>query len=142
MRVLLSAAGSTMSVKPDNPALKKLHERKDFDRVMMVLEGLGLISFVRPDGITFMWYSITREGRCYFERRAEERYRAIINSVVLPVLVAIITTTVTVYILPTLGQSAKRWLENSRKHLMQSPPAIETTSVQSQNPQSFPEYPE
>ena len=39
---------------------------------MMVLEGLGLISFVRPDGVTLMWYGITQEGRCYFENRAKE----------------------------------------------------------------------
>lgn len=72
MRVLLSAAGSTMSVKASNPALEKLRRRNDFEQVMLVLEGLGLISFVRPDGITFMWYGITQNGRCYFENRARE----------------------------------------------------------------------
>lgn len=144
MRALLSAASesSTRSVKPGHPALAELHKRDDYEHVMSVLEGLGLITFERPNGVTFMWYKVTREGNCYFEKQADERYRLIVNSIILPILVAIITTTVTVYILPALGQSAKQWLSQVSQNTPVSPEPILPTCAPSENPEFPPVYPE
>lgn len=142
MRALLSAAGSTRAAKPDHPALESLRKRKDFEHVMMVLEGLGLVMFVRRNGGQFLWYGITPAGCCYFEKRADERYRMLVNGVLIPVLVALITTTVTVYILPTLGESAKQWLKGYQQQRKEPLSAVETTNGPEHSPETYPVYPE
>ena len=114
MCTLLNAAAEhkTRTVSANHPGLSNLRSRNDFTSVMMVLEGLNLIEmkYIAPGSLH---YVLTPQGMSYRERSSDERYHLIMNSFVIPVLVAIITTMVTVYILPSLGRSASKLLEGS-----------------------------
>lgn len=99
-----------------NNEIAKLDSLCCFSDVVSVLEGLGNVSVLRAAAGNILSIELTPQGRCYFERRADDRHRLIMNSIVIPVIVAIITTTVTVYILPSLGRKAEEWLENLQPH--------------------------
>jgi hypothetical protein len=103
-------------VKPNNPLISSLQKRSDFSNVVSVLHGLDLLSVSYADNGQISKFTITASGICYFERRADERYKLIMNSIVLPVLVSIITTAVAVYILPSIGKQAQSWLDNRQAH--------------------------
>lgn len=76
---------------------------------------------------------ITDTGRRFLKHRSAQLRRIIINSIVVPVIVAIITSAVTVYILPPLGKRAESWLERSLPPQAQSTPAPAAADDQPEN---------
>lgn len=97
--------------------LKKLkHGAAIPDEAAIALNHLGLSEPIygqEPDGsVSILGWKISADGLRYFAYRREQRKRLIINSVVFPIIVAIITSAITVYILPTVGKKATEWLQS------------------------------
>lgn len=67
----------------------KLHRAKDFK-----FDGL--------DGVEIVGIELTDKGTAYFEQLSDKRRQFILCSIVVPIIVSILTTIVTVYILPTI----------------------------------------
>lgn len=137
MHVFVSAVRSKGSnaIKVNAPELSGLKQRSDYANVIGLLVSMDLIRLERlPDGRP-LWYELTNYGMCYFERRADERRKLILNSVAVPIIVSIITTAVTVYILPPLGERLKRWLAGTPEQIQQFEPASLPTHAPSDNPE-------
>lgn len=106
-----------------NPKVAALKKRKDFSDVVQVLFGLGLVKVHYMPGDPQPRYLLTDAGLSYLERCADERRRAVVNSILVPILVSIVTAMVTLYILQPLGQRASRWLEGLSADTPRSTPA-------------------
>ena len=96
-------------------AAKAMCERDDFPVVLALLEGLDLVNIHR-ENTQIVAVSLTHEGRCYFERKAERRRKFILESIAIPILVALIISIITVYILPSVGRQAQRWLSGTPQY--------------------------
>lgn len=134
MRRLLAAAKSSNgnSVQFNAPEIEALKKRKDFQAVMQVLGGLGLIAFARNDTTgRLMWYTITDAGMCYFEKRSDEFRNFLLTSIVVPIIVSILTTAVAVYILPPLGRRVEAWLAGLPESIPQSTQDLPPTDAPS-----------
>lgn len=137
MHVFVSVVRSKGSnaIKVNAPELSELKQRSDYANVIGLLVSMDLIRLERlPDGRP-LWYELTNAGMCYFERRADERRKLILNSVAVPIIVSIITTAVTVYILPPLGERLKRWLSGMPEQTQQFEPKLQPTHAPSDNPE-------
>lgn len=123
------------SINPNAPELSELKQRSDYANVIGLLISMELIKASRRQDGKLLWYELTNSGMCYFERRADERRKLILNSVAVPIIVSIITTAVTVYILPPLGERLKRWLSGSPEPIQQFEPRLQPTCDLSDNPE-------
>ena len=92
-----------------------------YSDVVDVLEGMGNVTTIRSASGNILSLKLTPLGRCYFERLAEERRRLIVNSIILPIMVSIITTVVAVYILPSIGRQVQSWLDSWQVHSAEQP---------------------
>lgn len=129
------------SIHPNAPELSKLKQRSDYANVIGLLISMELIKANRRQDGKLLWYELTNSGMCYFERRANERRKLILNSVAVPIIVSIITTAVTVYILPPLGERLKRWLAGTPEQIQQFEPKLQPTCDLSGNPEMHLESP-
>lgn len=116
------------------PALVKLRARDDYANVLHVLISLGLIRPEYGSHGGLLWYALTNEGQCYFEKIADERRKFLLHSIIVPILISIITTAVTVYILPPLGRQVERWLSGTSEPTQQSLQESSPTYAPSDNP--------
>ena len=118
MRTLLEVAARNKSdlVEPHAPELHVLRQREDYDRVIAVLEGLGLIATVNDINHRSKRYKILPEGLCFFERLRDDLRSLLVRSILIPVLVSLITAALTVYVLPSLGKQAEKWLSDMSQH--------------------------
>ena len=118
MRTLLDVAARNRSdvVEPHAPELEKLRRREDYDRVITVLEGLGLIAEVRGPQFGSVRYRILPEVLCFFEKLRDDFRSLLVRSVLIPVFVSLITAALTVYVLPSLGKQAEKWLSDTSLH--------------------------
>lgn len=119
MRVLLEVAARNKSdlVEPHAPELEKLRRREDYDQVIAVLEGLGLIAEVRGPQFGSVRYRILPEGLCFFEKLRDDFRSLLVRSVLVPVFVSLITAALTVYVLPSLGKQAEKWLSDTPQRI-------------------------
>lgn len=137
MRVFVSVVrrkGSN-AIYPNAPELSELKRRGDYTNVIELLISMGLIKSNRRQDGKLLWYVLTNSGMCYFEQRADERRKLMLNSVAVPIIVSIITTAVTVYILPPLGEQLKRWLAGTPEQIQQFEPELQPTCDLSGNPE-------
>lgn len=77
---------------------------------------------------------LTDKGNAYFEQLSDKRRQFIMNSVIIPILVSIITAFITVYILPSLGIRAQLWLSGTSQSQPQSLQDSPPTCAPSDNP--------
>lgn len=121
MRTLLDVAARNKSdvVEPHAPELHELRQREDYDRVIAVLEGLGLIAEVDGPQFRSVRYRILPEGMCFFEKLRDDLRSLLVRSILIPVLVSLITAALTVYVLPSLGKQAEKWLSDTPQRIQQ-----------------------
>lgn len=138
MRSFLNAAqhSGRNVIKSNDPLISHLQKRDDFANVISVLRGLDLVSASYADNGQIYKFTISASGICYFERRADERYKLIVNSIVLPVVVSIITTAVAVYILPPIGRQVQSWLDSKPARTAESLLPSAMPNAQAENSQS------
>ena len=122
MRTIVSACRQSPrhSLRLNDATVPALIVRKDFANVLYALEGLDLLSVHSAENQGPYAVTLTPSGIAYFERRSDERCQLILRSIVIPVIVALLTTMVTVYTLPPLGERLKRWLAGSSELTQQS----------------------
>lgn len=97
------------------------------------LDALGQLRFIgtvagdsdNQGGFNAAGFAVNDRGRRYLLYRADQCRRFWTNSILVPVLVAIITAFITVYILPSAGKRAEAWLDRPSQ---QSEPAVEAAS--------------
>lgn len=118
------------------PEVAELRARSDFNQVLDVLIGLGLLSTTKEKGS--VRYVITPDGACYFERLADEKWRLIVHSVLIPIAVAIVTTIVTNSILPPVSAQVTRWLSAMQARILLWTAESVPTDDPSQNPETDP----
>lgn len=103
-------AGRT-SYRAASPEFQALAARPDYLPVVKYLEALGLLSVTWDNRCQPFRFTLTDAGICYFEKLRDARRKFLVNSILVPILVAIVTSFITVYILPTLGEKSARWLQ-------------------------------
>ena len=115
-----------------------LEDRKD--QALHVLVGYDLIELEPlPMSVTSR-IVLTGKGMAYFERKRDDMISLICKSILIPILVSIITAAITVYILPSLGKQANRWLQHTTQDIPQSKTESAPPDDRSGNPsiQSLP----
>lgn len=123
MRAFVSSARSNHGdvVFLGDSTLRDMKKEGNFESTVLCLEGLGLISVDRSvDHQRILRIRLTAEGYSYFERLSDERRHMIMNSILVPILVSIITTAISVYILPPLGRQVEAWLTGLPEPIPQS----------------------
>lgn len=117
MKVLLRLALEEANgrIRPHHPKLAKLRKRKDYDRVITVLAGMGLLTSVPGDKSGSVRFELTPEGLCYFEKQADYKRRVLVNSVLLPIAVAFVTALIT----SIVSNSAVPLLEKGWRYIQQ-----------------------
>lgn len=123
MRAFVSSARSNHGdvVFLGDSTLRDLKKEDEFESTVLCLEGLGLISVSRSvDRQRILKIRLTSDGFSYFERLSDERRRMIMTSILVPVIVSIITTAISVYILPPLGRRVEAWLAGLPEPISQS----------------------
>jgi len=145
MRVIISEYDDTnrtqIGINTESPRLKALCRRigySDSAQVINILISMGLL---KRSGVVDMnmypspriWVELTDSGRSYFERRADEKRELLMNSIVVPIIVAIITSAITVYILPSLGKQAEKWLKPQQTQTEESSQETSTEDALSED---------
>lgn len=112
MRTLLDVAARNGSdlVEPHAPELHDLRQRVDYDRVIAVLEGLGLIAEVKGPQFGSVRYRILPDGMCFFEKLQDDTRRFLCRSVVVPIGLSFVTSVITTLIVQPLAGKVLHWL--------------------------------
>ena len=115
-----------MIIQKGDPYFDVLSEVGFLSAVGDYLDGLG--GFI-ADG-----YKVNERGHRYIEYRRNRLFMTIAKSVIIPILVAVITSFITVYILPSVGRRAEQWLRLTPRSIEQSPPEDTAEDDQRETP--------
>lgn len=123
-------------------ALKRYSKKKIIQKEYSyfdVFSKVGFLSAVgnRLDGMGGFitdGYKVNERGRRYIKYQRSRLFMTIAKSVIIPILVAVITSFVTVYILPSLGRRAEQWFQMMPRSTEQSAPEETAEDDQKQTP--------
>lgn len=112
MRTLLEVAARNGSdlVEPHAPELHELRQREDYERVIAVLEGLGLIAEVKGPQFGSARYRILPDGMCFFEKLRDDTSRFWCRSVAVPIALSFVTSVITTLIVQPVSGKVLHWL--------------------------------
>lgn len=112
MRTLLDVAARNKSdvVEPHAPELYELRQREDYDRVIAVLEGLGMIAEVKGPQFGSGRYRILPEGMCFFEKLQDDTRRFWCRNVAVPIALSFVTSVITTLIVQPVSGKVLHWL--------------------------------
>ncbi len=125
-----------VKLRSDDPGLLALGNRIDLDRTVNVLVGLGLLQTTAFS--SYFHIFLSPGGKCYFEKKADARRELWMKSILIPILLAAMTTILTVYLLPRLGEGAAQFLATLQGSTPQSSQAPAPTYLPSGGPSGFP----
>lgn len=121
------------------PSLKSIRFRSSLRADLYAMQGMGYISVdAWPRDRAPSSFHLTPKGACYFLEKAAVRRSILLKSILIPILVAVITTVVSVYILPPLGRRVEAWLAGSSQSLPLPSPTPAPNCGLSENPEITP----
>ena len=86
-------------------------EHEEVLKIITTLDALGYLKYIPSrklmgsDKMTHDFLSLTDSGKCYFERKSDEKWEFFRKSIITPIFVSFITTSITV-----ITNSETEWL--------------------------------